>query len=165
MGIYQYTLRSATKDVSGVRIAQYRFAYKHGWDVESSPVVQRKLSAADRAAEKLRHEGVELAVHGDWYDGQPVYQLYALISDFTEELRTAPVVGHLCKDSRGRWHYVPMSEQELLAKYPEIGVLQTEEGLRYYVNGDDPQPHRYSRLPSAMTAALIKRLISRDYRY
>lgn len=109
MGIYQYTLRSDTKRTAdGIEVGHYLFAYKHGWDWHpgrtrgyEGRVIAAKERAAENAAHKLRR--VKHVVVGDWKhasteEGMNVYLMRdGPYDQFTEELRTTPIVGILRK--------------------------------------------------------------------
>jgi hypothetical protein len=159
MGMYQYTLRAPTKTVSGVEIGQFKYAYKCGWGTADSRIGRAASALAEEAAYKLERRGVTHFVHGDWHDGQPIYWASKPIAEYTEELRTTPIVGHLCKDGRGRWHTVMKTDEELLAAHPEVGMLQTEDGPLYYVDGYTSM--RYSSLREVLQYALLKRISQR----
>ena len=132
MGIYRYTLRAGTKTLGNVEVGQFKFAYKEHWDAHRSKVCMSLEAAGERACEALRDRGVELFVQGDWYDGQPVHWMSQAGSGLTEEFRSAPHVGWVVKDSRGRWMLQVKADAELLAEYPEIGELNTAEGKKFY---------------------------------
>jgi hypothetical protein len=68
MGTYCYTARSETKNVAGLLLGHYEYSYKPWWGCENSPVVLRKLAAADRAAEKLNARGVKYFAEGHFTD-------------------------------------------------------------------------------------------------
>lgn len=158
MGIYRYTLRATPKKVRGVQLAQFKFAYKCFWGDDRDPVCRRLEAAGDRAAEKLRNEGVRLFVRGDWHDGQPIYWTDTLFGAFTEELSTTPHVGTLCKDERGRWHILLKTDEQLLQEYPEIGALQTERGREWYHIDRHDRQFQSQHLFRVMTAVKIDRL-------
>lgn len=155
MGIYRYTLRATTKRVGGVDIAQFKFAYKCFWAAETDPVCRRLEAAGDRAAKKL--QGVRLFVKGSWGEDQTIYWFDQPFGALTEEPTTCPVVGHLRKDGRGRWYRDMLTNDQLLAAYPEIGTLQTDEGLVYYhtIGGSEM---RSPILLRVATSVLINRL-------
>lgn len=132
MGIYRYTLRAATKRLGGHEIGQFKFAYKPFWGDQRDKTVCALHAAASRAAAKLEGMGCKLFVQGSWGDGQRIYYRDRAFETFLESLDFLPCVGWLCKDSRGRWYLNLKSEEQLLAEYHEIGVLQTEDGVRYY---------------------------------
>lgn len=158
MGVYRYTLRAGTKNVRGVRVGQFKFAYKCFWGDHRDPVCVRLEKAGDRAAAKLRKEDVRLFVQGDWHDGQPIYWTDTAFGAFTEELNTTPRVGTLCKDEHGRWFILLKTDEELLAEFPEIGVLQTEQGKVWYVNGlrEFRSAHLFRVVRQALTNRLMK---------
>ena len=132
MGIYRYTLRAATKRLGGHEIGQFKFGYKPFWGDHRDKTVCALHAAASRATDKLRGMGCKLFVQGSWGDGQRVYYSDQPFPTFLESLDFLPCVGWLCKDSRGRWYLNLKSDKQLLAEYHEIGILQTEDGKRYY---------------------------------
>lgn len=164
MGIYRYTLRATTKRVGGRDIGQFKFAYKEGWGTDRDPVCRRLIAAGERAATKLRGMAVHLFVQGSWGDHQPVYWIDAAISDFCEELRTCPQVGTLHQTARRRWYVELFSEEEMLRRFPEIGVLQTKEGKVYYhtmrgYNGLEPAC-KSAKLERVASEVLVQRIIA-----
>jgi hypothetical protein len=161
MGVYRYTLRATTKRVGGREIGQFKFAFKEGWGTHRDPVCRRLIKAGERAADKLRKNGVKLFVQGSWGDHQPVYYIDAAFSDFTEELCTCPHVGDLRQDSLRRWWLHKFSEEEMLRRFPEIGVLNSEEGKRFYHSMRPGHPFTSEKLERVATDVLIMRLVQR----
>lgn len=133
MGVYRYTLRAGTKRLGGHEIGQFKFAHKVFWGDHRDPVCARLLKAGERAASKLQRMGCKLFVHGSWSDQQPVYFFDMPFASFIEDMsRFAPQVGRLHQTARRRWWLELFSEEEMLQRFPEIGILQTEEGKVYY---------------------------------
>lgn len=159
MGVYRYTLRSSTKRLGGHEIGQFKFAFKEGWGTDRDPVCRRLIKAGERAADKLRRMGCKLFVQGSWGDQQPVFYIGAVFGDFLEELRTCPQVGRLHQTARGRWWVELFSEETMLQLYPEIGVLQGEDGRRFYHTMRGSTFER-TRLADVATDVLIMRLVN-----
>lgn len=142
MGIYIYTLRAATKRLGGHEIGQFKFGWKSFWGDDKDRTVRSLIAAGERAKDKLDRKACKLFVQGSWGEDQSVHYSSRAFSTLTEEFTSCPHVGWLRKDSGGRWYLHLKSEAQLLAEYPEIGVLQTETGKKYYFT-DPTSSHQF----------------------
>jgi hypothetical protein len=95
MGMYQYTRRTETKTIAGVKIGRFAYAYKlsayDGWQPasrRSNRTVRLLESHADRAYNKTKN--VEFFIVADSFDvaeyptGVPVFQITGDVIQFTE---------------------------------------------------------------------------------
>lgn len=111
MGIYCYTLRSNTRELAGMKIAQYKFAYKESLRQYSGGygrMVALAHAAADRAESKVGE--FEYFIMGDWSPRSykiPVYHKEGnLPSSFLDSKVPGKLAGYAYKD-RGRWNFDP----------------------------------------------------------
>ena len=123
MGMYQYTRRTETKTIAGVKLGRFAYAYKlsayDGWQPNSSRsnrTVRLFESHADRAYTKTKN--VEFFVVADSFDaaefgnGLPVFQITGEVSQFTEcATDVGKYVGTLKKV--GKKFYLSTSKEEV----------------------------------------------------
>lgn len=114
MGVYQYTLRKATKTVDSpegkVAVGQFAYAYKHSFWGSTAPDYKRLVARASSFAEKAfeANKNLKLAISGEWewvekYGFTEVYDMSnGMMSEYTEELchKTYPIVGYIVKAGR-----------------------------------------------------------------
>jgi hypothetical protein len=153
VGIYQYTLRAATKRVDGIEIGQFKFAYKHGSyypGPREAATIARLERGAQRAADKLNARGVQyFTAHPHEYasdaEGIPIYWSESLFPEYTEQLRTTPRAGTLRKVGgkyRATW-----------AADALIGELCRDGRPLFYVIGADAEPAEFATREAAATFA------------
>ena len=53
MGIYCYTMRKDVKEVNGMTIGRFEFAFKDGWDAHKTRAAKLKFAFAEKAREAL----------------------------------------------------------------------------------------------------------------
>lgn len=53
MGIYCYTMRKDVKEVNGMRIGRFAYAFKDGWGASRTRTAQRLFSFAEKARDAL----------------------------------------------------------------------------------------------------------------
>jgi hypothetical protein len=117
MGVYQYTMRKDVREVSGMKIGRFEFAYKLGRDWQPGGqtdewkngkfVKNRIICMMEGKAEKARAElrDVQYAVICENFNEAseyelPVYEIGNTMYQFTEELDPKRLVGTLKKVAR-----------------------------------------------------------------
>ncbi len=106
MGVYESTLRSETRVISGIEIGRFTYAYKHSWDNMPggrSRTVRRAEFHAETAADKNRK--VRHFIMADSFDeatkeGYFVHQIDRDPPMSCSELRDSKVIGYIRRDGR-----------------------------------------------------------------
>lgn len=106
MGVYQYTLRKGTKDVDGLTIGRYAFAYKLSNRLHETGPYKRMAAIKEAAAERAADAQPDLmfAIVGDWPtkdDARTVFRIDRAYASFADYHAPGDVVGHLMKVGRG----------------------------------------------------------------
>lgn len=170
MGVYRYTLRARTKTVSGVEIAHFAFAYKHGWGWErdNERLVSQLETAGFRACDKLTARGVHHFVgfpfgRADCTGGLPVYFTPdALPPLYTEEPPpSAKRIGTLRRAPSGRYrfiNYAPLMVGELCREgVPVFYVTEPDgEGGTRYVEFPERAAAEHYAAATGLVAAYIR---------
>lgn len=112
MGIYCYTMRKDVKEVNGMKIGRFAFAFKDGWGASQSRTAKRLYAFAEKARWEL--PDIEYIVQADNFNDAakwelPVYKINKNVDSCMEEPRfyneetkrfEAIVVGYLTKVGR-----------------------------------------------------------------
>ena len=104
MGQYRYTLRAATRTISGMEIGRYGYAYKLGFD-HYPGARNRRIAAFEAQAEDAayKNRGLRHFIVGEFTEVAatpvPVFETEAIVPAFTEESR-CQVIGHLIREGR-----------------------------------------------------------------
>lgn len=123
MGMYQYTRRTETKTIAGIKVGRFGYAYKlsayDGWQPcssRSNRTVRLFESQADRAYAKTKD--VQFFIVADSFNaaefgkGLPVFQITGGVSQFTECVSdVGKQVGTLTKV--GKKFYLSTSKEEV----------------------------------------------------
>jgi hypothetical protein len=128
MGVYQYTMRKDSREVDGIKIGRFEFAYKLGRDWEpggrtdmykNGKFVKNRvvlsLEAKARSAREALADVRYVVVSNDFNDAAkydlPVYEVGRVMYQFTEELDSKDLVGVLRKVGRV-FKFIPAAEQQ-----------------------------------------------------
>jgi hypothetical protein len=87
MGIYIYTMRKDVKEIAGMKIARFQYAYKDGWDSSRSKTAKRLHKMAENALDA--NPDIIYCITPDSFNNAaeyeiPVYQKEKMVDLFAE---------------------------------------------------------------------------------
>ena len=112
MGIYCYTLRKDVREVDGITIGRFQYAYKEGWGSSSSRTAKRLHAFAEKAV--YANPNISYGICADSFNNAaeneiPIYELPDQCSAFLDQPRIfnretlkteVKVFGYLVKEGR-----------------------------------------------------------------